>query len=48
MNWKKEAANDLRTYLQRKQACDNIRERIKILYEQFVSLKGMCRPKTRH
>ena len=41
MNWKKEAANDLRTYLQRKQACENIRERIKILDEQFVSLKGM-------
>ena len=41
MNWKKEAANDLRTYLQRKQACENIRQRIKILDEQFVSLKGM-------
>lgn len=41
MNWKKEAANDLRTYLQRKQSCENIRERIKILDEQFVSLKGV-------
>lgn len=41
MNWKKEAANDLRTYLQRKASCENIRERIEILDEQFVSLKGV-------
>lgn len=41
MNWKKEAVNDLRTYLQRKQSAENIRERIKILDEQFVSLKGI-------
>ena len=41
MNWKKEAANDLRTYLQRKASCENIKERIEILDEQFVSLKGI-------
>lgn len=41
MNWKKEAANDLRTYPQRKAACENIRERIQILDEQFKSLKGV-------
>ena len=40
MNWKKEAVNDLRTYPQRKAACENIRERIQILDEQFKSLKG--------
>ena len=41
MNWKKEAANDLRTYPQRKAACENIRERIQILDEQFKSLRGV-------
>lgn len=41
MNWKKEAVNDLRTYLQRKKAVENVRERIKILEEQFTSLKGL-------
>lgn len=40
LNWKKEAVNDLRTYPQRKAACENIRERIQILDEQFKSLKG--------
>lgn len=41
LNWKKEAINDLRTYLQRKESVENIRERIEILEEQFVSLKGL-------
>lgn len=41
MNWKKEAANDLRTYLQRKESLKNTQERIKALEEQFVSLKGI-------
>lgn len=41
MNWKKEASNDLRTYVQRREAVTNIRERIKVLEEQFTSLKGL-------
>ena len=41
MNWKNEAINDLTTYKGRKQAAENIKERIKILGEQFVSLKSV-------
>ena len=41
MNWRKEAANDLRTYPERKAAIENIRERIEVLEEQFTSLKGI-------
>lgn len=41
MNWKKEAANDLRTYPQRRESVINTQERIKILEEQYVSLKGI-------
>lgn len=41
MNWKKEAANDLKSYPQRKKSLTNIRERINLLEEQFVSLKGI-------
>ena len=41
MNWRKKAANDLRTYPERKAAIENIRERIEILEEQFTSLKGI-------
>ena len=41
MNWKAEATRDLKSYPQRKQAVDNLKERIKILEEQFVSLKGV-------
>lgn len=41
MNWKKEAANDLKSYPQRKKSLTNIRERINVLEEQFVSLKGI-------
>ena len=41
LNWKKEAVNDLRTYPQRKESIENIRERIKVLEEQFTSLKGI-------
>lgn len=41
MNWKKEAANDLKSYPQRKKSLVNIRDRIKLLEEQFTSLKGI-------
>lgn len=41
MNWKKEAVNDLRTYLQRREALENIRERINLLESQFTSLQGV-------
>lgn len=41
MNWKKEAANDLRTYQQRKAAIENLQERIAALNEQFTSLRGI-------
>ena len=41
MNWKKEAANDLRTYPQRKESVINTMERIKVLKEQYTSLKGI-------
>lgn len=41
LNWKKEAANDLKSYPQRKKSLTNIRERINVLEEQFVSLKGV-------
>ena len=41
MNWKKEAANDLRTHPQRKEAVINTQERIKALEEHFISLKGI-------
>lgn len=41
MNWKKEAVSDLCTYLQRREALENIRDRIEILESQFTSLKGI-------
>jgi hypothetical protein len=41
MNWKTIAINDLKSLPQRKASIENIRERIKILDEQFVSLKGI-------
>ena len=41
LNWKKEAVNDLRTYPQRKESIENIRERIAVLEEQFTSLHGV-------
>lgn len=41
MNWKAEAIKDLKSYPQRKQAIENIKQRMEILDEQFVSLKGI-------
>lgn len=41
MNWKVEAVRDLKTYSQRKESVENIQERIKVLDEQFKSLKGI-------
>lgn len=41
MNWKAEATKDLKTYPQRKESIENIKEKIKVLDEQFVSLKGI-------
>ncbi len=41
MNWKAEAVKDLKSYPQRKESIENIKERIKILDEQFTSLKGI-------
>jgi DNA-directed RNA polymerase specialized sigma subunit len=41
MNWKSEAIKELKNYSQRKVATDNIKERIKTLEEQYVSLKGV-------
>lgn len=41
MNWKAEAIKDLKTYPQRLKAKDNLKERMMILEEQFVSLKGV-------
>ena len=41
MNWKAEAIKDLKSYPQRKESIENIKERIKILDEQFTSLKGI-------
>lgn len=41
MNWKAESAKELKTYPQRKEAVENIKKRIKILDEQFKSLKGI-------
>ena len=41
MNWKSEAIKDLKTYPQRLKAKDNLKERMMILEEQFVSLRGI-------
>lgn len=41
MNWKTEAIKDLKNYPQRKKAIENLEERIEILDEQFVSIKGI-------
>ena len=41
MNWKKEAVNDLKSYPQRKKSLANIKDRIRILEEQFTSLSGI-------
>lgn len=41
MNWKAEAIKDLKNYPQRKNAIDSINEKIKVLDEQMISLKGI-------
>ncbi|MBO5089464.1 MAG: hypothetical protein J6C27_00925 [Clostridia bacterium] len=41
MNWKAEAIKDLKTYPQRLKAKGNLKERMMILEEQFVSLRGI-------
>ena len=41
MNWKSEAIRDLKSYPQRKISIENIKQRIKTLDEQLVSLKGI-------
>ena len=41
MNWKAEAVRDLKCYTQRKSSIENIKERIKMLEEQYVSLRGV-------
>ena len=41
MNWKAEAVKELKSYPQRLASIENIKERIKTLDEQFVSLKGI-------
>ena len=41
MNWKSEAIRDLKIYPQRKKSIENLKEKIKILDEQFKSLKGI-------
>lgn len=41
MNWRAEAKRDLQTYPQRKEAVENIKEKIRILDEQFMSLRGI-------
>lgn len=41
MNWKSEATRDLKTYPQRKESVENIKEKIRILDEQFKSLRGI-------
>lgn len=41
MNWQKEAVNDLKTYQERVQGSISISERIKILEERYITLKGV-------
>ncbi|MEE0970560.1 MAG: hypothetical protein U0M06_14415 [Clostridia bacterium] len=41
MNWKAEAVKDLKNYPQRKESIENIKTRIKILDEEFTSLRGI-------
>ena len=41
MDWKTEAIKDLKSYPQRKESINNIKARIKILEDKFVSLKGI-------
>lgn len=41
MNWKAEAIKDLKSYPQRKESIENLKERIKVLDEQFKSLHGI-------
>lgn len=41
MNWKAEAIKDLKTYPQRLKSVQSLKERIILLNEQFVSLKGI-------
>jgi len=41
MNWRAEAVKDLKSYPQRKESIENIKERIRILDEQFTSLRGV-------
>ena len=40
-NWKAESIKDLKSYPQRKESIENTKERIKILDEQFTSLRGV-------
>ena len=42
MNWRAEARKDLQSYPQRKASVQNIKEKIKILEEQMISLKGVA------
>ena len=41
MDWKTEAIKDLKSYPQRKEAIKNLKARIKILEDKFISLKGI-------
>lgn len=41
MNWKAEAVKDLKSYPQRKASVENIKERIKVLEEDYTSLRGI-------
>ena len=41
MNWKMEAIRELKSYPQRKKSIENVKERIKMLEEQYTSLRGV-------
>lgn len=41
MNWKAEAVKELKSYPQRLASVENIKERIKVLKEDFESLRGI-------
>ena len=40
MNWKKEAENDLRSYMRRKDSLQNIRDKIASLDDRMQSIRG--------
>lgn len=42
MDWKKEAVNELKLYVPRKASLKNLKDRIRVLNENYVSLKEMC------